>query len=293
LDTGQLFRGHAKFKNVYDTRNQVSLRDCVLRHILAHGLKSLLPPTSLKAHQKLDEADKLIWDAAYDEEYDGLEALPTWEVITEAQYKQLSRGKKALPTMAIATIKFDENNRPKRAKYRLVVLGNHDYHTWSKDEIAAPVMSQMELCLLTSLAIFHKRVLKNCDVKQAFIQSRLPDSEEYFLRPPSGCPHSKPGQYWRLLRSLYGLKRAPKLWYNMLSSHLCSMGLKQSAHSPCLFTGVLVPGEPPIFVGIYVDDIIYFSASDKTKKRFEEGLSTIGSVDFMGQVSLFLGTEFT
>jgi hypothetical protein len=30
LDTGQLFRGHAKFKNVYDTRNQLSLCYCVL-----------------------------------------------------------------------------------------------------------------------------------------------------------------------------------------------------------------------------------------------------------------------
>jgi hypothetical protein len=191
--------------------------------------------------------------------------------------------------MAIATI----HNRPKRAKYRLVVLGNHDYHSWTKAEIAAPVMSQMELCLLTSLAVYHKRVLKNCDIKQAFIQSSLPESEEYFLRPPPGCPRSKPGQYWRLLRSLYGLKRAPQLWYNMLSTHLRSMGLKQCAHSPCLFTGVLIPGEPPIFVGIYVDDIIYFSVGDATEKKFEEDLSTLGSIDFMGQVSLFLGTEFT
>jgi hypothetical protein len=71
------------------------------------------------------------------------------------------------------------------------------------------------------------------------------------------------------------------------------MGLKQSTHSPCLFTGVLVPGEPPIYVGIHVDDIIYFSASDVTEKQFEEGFSSVGSVDFMGQASLFLGTEFT
>ncbi len=293
LDTGQLFKGHAKFKNVYDTRNHVSLRDCVLRHISAHGLKSLVAPTSLKAHLKLDPSDKAIWDAAYNEEYDGLAELPTWEVITESQYKQLCKGKKALPTMAIATIKYDANNRPKRAKYRLVVLGNHDYHTWSKEEIAAPVMSQMELRLLTSLAVFHKRVLKNCDVKQAFIQSSLPPDEEYFLRPPPGCIRSKPGEYWRLLRSLYGLKRAPKLWYTMLSSHLRSMGLTQSTHSPCIFTGILLPGEPPIYIGIYVDDIIYFSCSDAVERKFEELLSTLGSVDFMGQVSLFLGTEFT
>jgi hypothetical protein len=79
----------------------------------------------------------------------------------------------------------------------------------------------------------------------------------------------------------------------MLSSHLKSMGLHQSDISPCIFTGVLVPGEPPIFVGIYVDDIIYFSGSDVVEKKFEDLLSFIGSVDFMGQVSLFLGTKFT
>jgi hypothetical protein len=128
-----------------------------------------------------------------------LESLPTWEVISEDEYRQLSKGQRALPTMAIATIKYDANNSPKRAKYQLVVLGNLDYHTWSKEATAAPVMSQLELRLLTSLAVYLRRVLKNCDVKQAFIQSKLPDDEEYFLRPPPGCLRSKPGQYWRLL----------------------------------------------------------------------------------------------
>jgi hypothetical protein len=241
----------------------------------------------------MNSNDRRIWDAAYDEEYDSLESLPTWEVVSEAEFRQFSKSQRALPTMAIATIKYDANSHPKHAKYRLVVLGNLDYHTWSKEATAAPVMSQLELRLLTSLAIYHHRVLKNCDVKQAFIQSKLPEDEEYFLGPPPGCLRSKPGQYWRLLRSLCGLKRAPKLWYEMLSSHLKSMGLCQSDISPCIFTGILIPGEPPIFVGIYVDYIIYFSSSDVVEKKFEDLLSSIGSIDFMGQVSLFLGTEFT
>lgn len=228
----------------------------------------------------------------YNEEFDGLESLPTWEVLLEEQYRQLGQQNKALPTMAIATIKYDANNCPKRAKYCLVVLGNLDYHTWSKEATAAPVMSQLELRVLTSLAVFHRRVLKNCDVKQAFIQSKLPEGEEYFLQPPSGCPRSKPGEYWRLLRFLYDLKRASKIWHEMLSSHLKSMGLQQSDLSPCIFTGVSIPGEPPIFVGMYIDDIIYFSCSDSVEKKFEELLSGIGTLDFMGQVGLFLGTDF-
>jgi len=93
LDTGQIFRGHAKFRNVYDTRAQLSLRNCVLRHVSAHGLKSLVAPSSLKKHLQLDPDDKRIWDAAYDKEYDGLESLPTWEVVTEEQYKTLTKGK--------------------------------------------------------------------------------------------------------------------------------------------------------------------------------------------------------
>jgi len=71
------------------------------------------------------------------------------------------------------------------------------------------------------------------------------------------------------------------------------MGLKQSATSPCTFIGHPVAGGPPIYIGIYVDDIIYFSVSDDVEKWFEANLSTIGDVDFMGKVSHFLGTEFT
>jgi hypothetical protein len=161
IDTGQLFKGHSKLKNLYVARSQISLRTSVLRHVSAHGLQSLLAPSSLKHHSKLSSTDKQIWDAAYNEEYDGLVSLPSWEVISEVEFQKLSKGKKALPTMAIATIKYDEHNRPKRAKYHLVVLGNLDYHTWSKEDTAAPVLSQLELRLLTSLAVYNKRVLKN------------------------------------------------------------------------------------------------------------------------------------
>ncbi len=104
LDTGQLFKGHAKFKNVYDARSQCSLRDCVLRHVSTHGLLSLMAPLSLKSHAKMDSNDKSIWDSAYDGEYDGLISIPTWKVITEDEYRKISKGAKALPTMAIANI---------------------------------------------------------------------------------------------------------------------------------------------------------------------------------------------
>jgi len=293
LDTGQLFKGHAKFPRAYQARHQAQLQSCILRHVSAYGLHSLVPPTSLKAHSTMLSSDKQIWDDAYSEEYEGLESIPTWEVLTDSQFKQLSEGRKCLPSMAISTIKYKAFNKPKRAKYCIVILGNLDYHQWSKESMAAPVMSQLELRILTSLAIFHKRTLKNCDVKQVFVQSSLPPGEEYFIKLPIGYPKSAPGTNWRLLRSLYGLKRAPKLGYEKLSSHLKGMGLKCCDNSPCLFYGTLIEGAAPIFIGIYVDDIIYFSPDSAVEQCFETFLSPIGEVDFMGQVSHFLGIEFT
>ena len=71
------------------------------------------------------------------------------------------------------------------------------------------------------------------------------------------------------------------------------MGLKNSGNSPCLFVGTLIEGLLPIYVGIYVDDIIYFSPDDAVEQKFEALLSSIGEVDFMGQVTHFLGIEFT
>jgi hypothetical protein len=55
IDTGQLFKGHAKFHNIYATWSQISLQDTVLRHVSAHGLQSLLAPSSLKHHAKKRE----------------------------------------------------------------------------------------------------------------------------------------------------------------------------------------------------------------------------------------------
>jgi hypothetical protein len=59
----------------------------------------------------MDPGNKVIWDVAYDEEYDGLVSLPMREVISEDQYHHLRKGRKAFPTMAISTIKYNDYNQ--------------------------------------------------------------------------------------------------------------------------------------------------------------------------------------
>ena len=59
--------------------------------------------------------------------------------ITEDDYNAIRHKVKALlPTMAISTIKFDEDGKPKRAKYRILALGNLDKVHWTKGDVYAP-----------------------------------------------------------------------------------------------------------------------------------------------------------
>jgi hypothetical protein len=181
----------------------------VLCKVTAKNLRKMEATTLLK-HHKLHPEDKLTWDAAYQAEYDGLCNIDTWEEISEEDYnasKHIFRN--LLPTMAISTIKYDGNRNPDRAKYRIVALGNLDPNNWTKNDCYAPVLSQMELRLLTALAVRHKCIPKTGDVSQAFCQSYLPKGENYVMRPPPGCPLTKSKTYLCLKKTLYGLWQSP------------------------------------------------------------------------------------
>ena len=173
-------------------------------------------------------------------------------------------------------------------------MGNLDPRPWSKSDCFPPVVSLPMVRLLTVLAIHNKRTIKQGDCKFAFIQAALPKNEITIVKPPIGCPCSRVRKYWRLKKSLYGLRRAPRHWFKLVSSVLQSpgIGLKPTAHDPCIFHGTIILGKPPLYVAMYVDDFIYFSCDDEVEKYFETALSQKLKVDFMGEAEWFLGTKF-
>ena len=60
----------------------------------------------------------------------------------------------------------------------------------------------------------------------------------------------------------------------------------------CVFRCTPFKGEPPIYVGLYVDDFVYYSKSNRVQEWFENELKSHVKVDFMGDVSWFLGQRY-
>mmetsp|Transcript_14188 Transcript_14188/g.20774 ORF Transcript_14188/g.20774 Transcript_14188/m.20774 type:complete len:152 (-) Transcript_14188:134-589(-) len=134
--------------------------------------------------------------------------------------------------MCVLNIKHNENGNPVQAKSRIVVLGNMEARSWEKGEVYVPVITQTQVCLLVSMAISHKRVLKQADCCNAFCHGYLPEDEVVIVKPPSGCPVSKQGTYWKLNKTLYGLRRSPLHWFNRISSPFKAIGLQSCAIRP-------------------------------------------------------------
>ena len=296
----KLFRGWINSRHATIARH-VQLTSNILAHqiyakkVSAKDLIDMTAPASLLKHAKLHPHDKSIWDASYGDEYYGLKDLETWEVITEEQYQYLKKNcnAKLLPTMAISVIKKDGDGNPDRAKYRIVVLGNFDPYGWEKHECFAPVLAQHEMRLLVNIAVQQGVIPKQGDVSQAFCQAFLPTDEQTVCTPPAGCPITPKNSYWHLKKSLYGMRRSPRHWYDLAHKILTTIGLKRSPNAPCLYYGKILPNEPPLYLGLYVDDFLFFSKSTKVESYFQQEFEKhVTKVTWNKEVDYFLGVKF-
>ena len=91
-------------------------------------------------------------------------------------------------------------------------------------------------------------------------------------------------------------------WYNRIKWILIKMGLKASPHNPCLLYGILdkpysrqtiSKDKSQIHVGLYVDDLVFYSSDPTHEDLFKTLLQEHIQVDFMRDVGYFLSTAFT
>ena len=98
----------------------------------------------------------------------------------------------------------------------------------------APVASLESIRILHSIACIMNFKLYQMDVKSAFFNGLL--HEEMFVKQPKGFqdPHF-PDHVLRLKKALYGVKQAPREWYDCLMSYLLQHGFKRGQANRTLF----------------------------------------------------------
>ncbi|GJQ90916.1 retrovirus-related pol polyprotein from transposon TNT 1-94 [Tanacetum coccineum] len=115
--------------------------------------------------------------------------------------------------------KTDVENTIIRNKSRLVAKGYGQEEGIDFKESVAPVARLEANRIFMSYAAHKNFPIYQMDVKMAFLNGLL--KEEVFVRQPDGFVDPDfPNHVYRLKKALYGLKHAPRAWYNKLSSFL-------------------------------------------------------------------------
>ena len=236
-------------------------------------------PANLQQALASNNPENEIWNAFYDEEYDGLDNLDVFTEITTEQYKEylVKYKEKAafIRTMNLFSIKPDMDGSPNRAKSRIVAPGNLERCIWSREDKYALIFSSTATRLLSSMAVNDGCRLKQADCKNAFCNGILPEDEMCIVKSPANCHRFTKGTFWKLNKTLYGLTHSSHHWYTKILNHLVDdLGFSVIDQDKCVYKCTPIEGRPPIYIGLYVDNLIYYSPSDKVEEWFENGLNT-------------------
>jgi hypothetical protein len=238
-------------------------------------------PRSVK--QALEGPDAEKWAEAIKSEMESIEHHDTYS------WEELPRGKRALNCGLILRIKPEADGKPERYKARLVAYGNQqrEGEDFVFEELFAPVLKYKTLRLMCAMAAQYNMHLHKLDVKTAFLNGEL--EEEIYLHPPKGTrvPYGQQGKVWRVRKSLYGLRQAPRKWNEQIHTFLVSLGFKRLESDYGLY--VRGRGERMELVSVYVDDLLVAAKDLKAVEQIKNALKLRFEMSDFGEATTILG----
>ncbi|CAI7779940.1 unnamed protein product [Closterium sp. NIES-54] len=162
--------------------------------------------------------------------------------------------------------KYHIGNTVAQEKARLVAKGFTQVYGADYDETYVPVSSYVRLRIFISIVAVLYLNLMQLDMKNAFLQSKL-DPVSYMYQP--NYYNDRTGRVCKLLKSLYGLKQSPLLWYKALNDVLVNAGWKKSQVVEAMSFKLARDGVA-YCVLVYVDDLLATSSSTVMLKELLE-----------------------
>jgi hypothetical protein len=222
------------------------------------------------------------WWEAMEAEVDVLENdLEAWELVPIPDDPDVN----ILQSTWAFRVKRFPDGLVKKFKARFCVRGDQQkegvdfFETWS------PVVQWTTVRSMMLLAANQQLVTAQADITAAFVHAELKPDEHIYVRQPAGFKRGE-GLVLKLKRSVYGLRQAPRYFFQFLTKHMEAIGLSQSKKDPCLFVGT------DVIAVVYVDDILFFAKEDSRINEVISALKKAGvAIRREGTAEGFLGVD--
>ncbi|GJR43165.1 ribonuclease H-like domain-containing protein [Tanacetum coccineum] len=134
---------------------------------------------------------------------------------------------------------------------RLIANGHNQQYGVDCSDTFSPVVKPATIRTVLSLALARNWHVHQHDVKNAFLNGDLSETV-YMYHPPGFVDSRFPHHVYRLQRSLYGLKLAPRAWFQRFTGYALRVGFTSSRCDSSLF--IYQHGTKVEYLLIYVDD---------------------------------------
>jgi hypothetical protein len=91
----------------------------------------------------------------------------------------------------------------------------------------------------------------------------------------------------RLKKTVYGLKKAPRVCHSILDKYLQQQGFKRGTTNINIY--VKIDNEYMLIIVVNVDDIIFGSNIDRMSQKFSKEMKKKIEMSMLGEISFFLG----
>ncbi|PKU83242.1 Retrovirus-related Pol polyprotein from transposon TNT 1-94 [Dendrobium catenatum] len=215
-------------------------------------------------------------------EFMALQQQGTWSLVPPPPNKIV------LGSKWIFKLKTTPDGQIDRYKARLVAQGFKQEFGLNFNETFSPVAKLPTIRILLLLALQRHWPTLQLDISNAFLHGDL--QEEVFMKQPPGFIDSQQPDYvCKLHKSLYGLRQAPRQWYNKLTQSLIQFGFIFSKADPSLL--IFTKSHIQLYLLIYVDDLLLTGNDSTTIDRLLAMLRTQFSLKQLGTIGTFLGIQ--
>jgi hypothetical protein len=236
------------------------------------------PPPTQTHMLKLPEEKIKHYVGGEERELTGILKHGTWEVVI--------RPKDRTPITCRWCYDIKRNNKNEIILYkaRLVVHGYKQVEGVDFNKTFSSTAQMRTFRTIVMLAEAFDLDLTQYDISNAFLNGEL--EEEIYMEYPPGY-EGEPGTCLRLLKGLYGLKQAARIWNKVLTQVLRKAGLEICKTEP----GILYHPTKLCFVCLHVDDIIVATDDEKLRATIVQLLKDNFLVKELGKLTQFVGIE--
>jgi hypothetical protein len=175
-----------------------------------------------------------------------------------------------------------------RYKVRYVAKGYAQQYGIDYDKTTAPTTRLESFRTILHVAASQGWDIQQIDIKTAFLHGILPDDETAYLEQPPGF--EEPGkESWvmRLMKSIYGMRQAGRIWNHTFDKAVKELGFRRISSEWCVYCRDTEHGTI-IFV-VHVDDIISAASVPEENARFKDELRTKWDITDLRPAKFALG----